>query len=78
MEIQSYGEQIVQDTSDRFLTIHHDHLRRYDEILRAIDELPSPQKEETLVRLLTEGESNGVGLSPLTRKTTRPGQSSSL
>lgn len=62
MEIQSYVERIVQDTSARFLNVHDEQLRRYDEILRAIDELPSPQKEETLVRLLMEGDPNGFGL----------------
>lgn len=62
MEIQSYVDRIVRDTSARFLNIHDEQLQRYEEILRTIDELPSPQKEETLVRLLLEGSGNGLQL----------------
>jgi hypothetical protein len=60
MDIPNYGERIVQDTSERFCSIHHEQLGRYDEILRTIDELPSPLKEETLVRLLMEGGINSI------------------
>lgn len=76
MGIQGYGERLVQETTERFLTIQHDHLRRYEEILHAIDELPSPEKEETLVRLLTEGNGNSIGHSAYARKAIQPDQSS--
>lgn len=78
MGIQSYGERLVQDSTELFLTIHLDHLRRYDEILRAIDELPSPQKEETLVRLLMESDCNAIDQATSDRKAIQHDQSSPL
>jgi hypothetical protein len=67
-KIQGYAERVFCDASIKLLETSQDELQRYDDILRKIESLPSPHKEETLVRLLLEGR-QGSTESAFTRQT---------
>jgi hypothetical protein len=61
MEQRPYVERLLDAVSADMSYGRESHEQRYEEILRVIDNLESPEKEDVLVRLLLE---QGYELTP--------------